>query len=180
MTPRKYSSIGIVIKRRNFSEADRIIVLYTKDYGKITLLAKGVRKPKSRKRGHVEMFTLINFSASRTKSLDLITEVETVEVFDYEKDIKRVSVAYFIVETIDKLTREGENNEELYSHIIKNMKILRNVSGLKEFRLEFVRNTLIILGYWPEEKPMSDPDSTLEEVVEKRMNSVRVGKKISK
>jgi len=176
MAHRKYSSTGLVIRRRNFSEADRLITLYTRDHGKITLLAKGVRRPKSRKRGHLEMFSSISFLAAKTKSMDLLTEVETREVFDYGQDMRLISVAYFVVETVDKLTREGEANERLYFHLLENMRSLSSTSGLRQYRDNFTKEILEMLGYWPENTNMPDPDSVLESVAERKINSMRVGK----
>jgi len=72
MIIKNYSSKGIVLAKRNFSETDRIIVLYTKNLGKISLIAKGVRKLKSRKRGSLEVFNLISFSAAKTRLLLII------------------------------------------------------------------------------------------------------------
>ena len=53
---RTYKTEGIILKRINFGEADRILTSYTKHFGKISLLAKGVRKITSRKGGNIELF----------------------------------------------------------------------------------------------------------------------------
>ena len=76
--------------RQNYSEADRILKLFTKHYGKVSIIAKGVRKPKSRKRGSLEVFGHIKFAASRGKNLDLMTEVEIIDSFELvRKSLKR-------------------------------------------------------------------------------------------
>ena len=54
MTPRNYTSEGIVLARKRYSEADRILSIFSKTFGKNVYIAKGVRKPRSRKRGHLE------------------------------------------------------------------------------------------------------------------------------
>ena len=94
MKIRTYSSEGIILARKNYSEADRILTCFSKSYGKISLLAKGIRKLKSKKRGHLEVFSHIKFSASRGHGMDIITEVETINTFskDYTLnllDLKR-------------------------------------------------------------------------------------------
>lgn len=178
MIHRKYSSKGIVIKRKNYSEADRLIILFTQDFGKVSFIAKGVRRPSSRKRGHIEIFSHINFSATRTKSIDILTEVETDKVFDYHDEMKRITVAYFMVETIDKLTHEGEKNDQLYLLLLRYLESLQSDSKLKHLRYKFIEEILILLGYHPKGKEMPNPDALLEEITEKRMNSARVGKKL--
>ncbi|MFN2162508.1 MAG: DNA repair protein RecO, partial [Candidatus Promineifilaceae bacterium] len=53
---RTYRTEAIVLKRSDFGEADRLLTLYSKEFGKIRAIAKGARKPQSRKTGHVELF----------------------------------------------------------------------------------------------------------------------------
>lgn len=179
MIPKRYSSEGIVLARRNFSEADRILVVYSKHYGKLHLIAKGVRKPKSRKRGSLEVFSQIKFAAARGKNLDIITEVEIIDSFQgVRKNLKKVAVAYFIVETAGRLTREGERNLKLYSNILENIRMLKTGRHLRKLRERFVYDTLALSGFWPRGKKMNNPDSILESVVEREMNSKRVGKLI--
>ena len=67
--------------RRNFGEADRILVIFSKNFGRLSLLAKGIRKPKSRKRGHLEVFSHVRFQASTGHGLDLMTEAEAIGDF---------------------------------------------------------------------------------------------------
>ena len=81
MLPHSYSEEGIVLARKNYGEADRIVSIYSQNHGRISSIAKGVRKLSSRKRGHLEVFSHIRFQAVNGKGLDLMTEVETVENF---------------------------------------------------------------------------------------------------
>lgn len=179
MTPRKYASEGIVLARKNYSEADRILVVYSKDYGKLHLIAKGVRKTESRKRGHIEVFSHIKFSAVHTKGLDLLTEVETLSSFEgIRNNLKKVAVAYYFMEVVGKTTREDEKNDMLFNLLALYMDKLRDSTSLKKLKSEFTEKALIILGFWPRGKKMDNPDYTLEEVIEREMSSARVGKKL--
>ena len=58
---RTFRSEAIVLRRTDFGEADRLLTLYSRDFGKIKAIAKGARKPQSRKTGHVEQFMRSNF-----------------------------------------------------------------------------------------------------------------------
>lgn len=179
MRGKRYVSEGVVLARRNYSEADRILVVYSKHYGKISLLAKGVRKPKSRKRGSLEVFSHIKFSASRGKSLDLITEVEIINSFSsIRKNLKKVAVAFYFMEVMGRTTREDESNLKLYFNLLKNLKMLKSTKSLRDLRKDFVYDTVVLLGFWPKGRPMGNPDQVLEDVVEREMYSVRVGKKV--
>lgn len=179
MKPRSYSSKGFVLFRRNYSEADRILTVFSKGFGKLTLMAKGVRKIKSRKRGHVEVFSEVSFSAVRTKGIDILTEVETIN--DFKKirpSLKKVSLAYYFCEVISKITREEEQNDIVFFILQKYLKKLETETKLKSLKEEFIFELLTNLGYWPEQKKLIDPNYALEEVLERQINSIRVGKKV--
>ena len=179
MKPRAYTSEGIVLARRNFGEADRILVLYTKNFGKISLLAKGIRRPKSKKRGHVEVFNKIKFQAVSGRGLDLITEAEVIEDFsEIRSSLRRISLAYYLMEVIGRITHEGEEKTEVYDLLLETLQKLKTAKMLKKLRLQFVTNLLIQLGYWPVDKPLYSPDEKLEEVIERQIYSERVGKRM--
>lgn len=179
MEYRNYSSEGIILARKNYSEADRILTVFTKHFGKVSLLAKGIRKPKSRKRGHLEVFSHIKFSASGGGNLDLMQEAETIESFSgIRSNLKKIAVAYFFVEVTTKLTRENEKHEELFLFLNDYLNRLKGAKSLKELRFQFVHDTLSSLGFWPRQKLMGDPDRILREITEREISSARVGKRI--
>lgn len=177
MKPHSYSDEGVVLARRNFGEADRILVVYSKNHGRISLIAKAVRRPESRKRGHIEIFSRVAFQAATGKGLDLMTEAEVVDSFkDIRKNLKRVSLAYYFCEVIGKITHDGESNFEVYNLLAESLEILKTAKELKNLRLNFVLSLLTMLGFWPKGRLLIDPDQKLEEVIERQLTSVRVGK----
>lgn len=179
MKPHSYSSEGIVIARRNFGEADRILVLYTKNFGKVSLIAKGIRRPKSKKRGHLEVFNKINFQAVAGRGLDIITEAEVSEDFsEIRKNLKRISLAYYLMEVVGRITHDGEEKTEVYDLLLNTLRKLKSTNLLKKLRLSFITDLLITLGYWPAEKELTSPDEVLEEVIERQIYSERVGKRM--
>jgi len=177
MIPRSFTSEAFVLARRNFGEADRIIDLYTLDKGKISLIAKGVRKPGSRKRGHLEIFNKIRFQAVNGYKMGILAEAETIDNFDrIRKSMKKLSLAYYYMEVVGKITHEGDPHPEIYHFLSGSMEDLKYGSKLKEMRLNFIENLLKILGFWPKDKKLSFPDEKLEEVIERQIYSKRVGK----
>lgn len=176
---RSYSSEAVVLARKNYSEADRILVVYSKDYGRISLLARGVRRLTSRKRGHIEVFNHIKFSAASGHGIDVITEAQVIDDFnEVKKNLKKVSVAYFFMEVIGKLTK-NEKNQRLFDLLLSNLRMLKDELHLKKLRADFTKDALIATGFWSKEKEMLDPDQMLEEVVEKRIASIRVGRRLN-
>ena len=179
MTFKSYSTEGIILARRNFSEADRIISIYTKQFGRLSYIAKGVRQPTSRKRGHLEIFSHIKFQGSRTKGLDIITEVETINNFrEIRTKLNKAALAYFFVEVIGRTTHEGEPNPELYSIILGNLKKLTYDEKLKSLKNNYIVEVLCGLGFWPKGKALPDPEAKLLEVTERSLASSRIGKKL--
>jgi DNA repair protein RecO (recombination protein O) len=179
MIPRSFSSEGFVLARRNYGETDRILVVYSKDKGKVPLIAKGVRRTGSRKRGHLEIFSKIRFQATSGPGVGIMTEVDTIDDFrKVRKSIKKISLAYYFVEVLGKAVHEGDANIEVYNLVSGFMERLKEASKLRELRLEFVTDLLKTLGYWPKGKCLPFPDEKLEEVLERQIFSERVGKKM--
>lgn len=146
----------------------------------MSYIAKGIRKPKSRKRGHLEIFSYINFHAVTGRGIDLMTEVEVIDDFTLvRKSLKKISLAYYICEVIGKITHEDETNLRLFNLILQSLKQLKNEKELKKLRLDFIYNLLTIMGFWPAGKNLINPDEKLEEVIERQLYSKRVGKILS-
>jgi len=180
MHSHSYSDEGIILARKNYSEADRILVVFSKNHGRISVLAKGVRKMGSRKRGHLEIFNHIKFQAVYGRGLDLITEAEIIENFtEVRKSLKRISLAYYFMEAVGRTTHDEEPHQELFDFILDYLNKLKTEIKLKDLRLTFIVKLLIILGFWPQGKTLINPEGKLEEVMERKLYSQRVGKKIA-
>src|SRR4030042_3848488 len=111
---------GIILSRKNFGESDRILSIYTRDYGKVTALAKGVRRPKSRKAGHVEIGNWCKVFIARGKNLDLLTEVELIKAFgiaDFEST--KANKIYHLLELVEKLTPEDQKNSYVFHLLVQ-------------------------------------------------------------
>ena len=76
-----FKTEGIILKRMNYGEADRILTIYTLHHGKIRAMAKGVRKLQSRKAGSLELFNHSVLFLIKGKNLDLVTEAQTIDLF---------------------------------------------------------------------------------------------------
>lgn len=176
MLRRRYSTEGIVLSQINYGEADRIVTLFTKDYGKVRVIAKGVRKLKSRKRGHIDSFNRIKFSTAKSHDMDMIIEAELIESYSSLKtDLKKVSVAYYLVEIASKLTQIEEKHEFLYYFLLEKLHELDDTRGLKNFRYAFAKELLVRLGFWAANQKLDNPDEVIEQVIEKKLFTTRIG-----
>lgn len=138
---------GIVLKRRDLGEADRILTVFTLQKGKISVLAKGVRKVSSRRSGNVELLNRVLLFLHPAKSFLILTEAESLDTFQKLKmDLTLSTYAFHIIEMVDKLTAEGQENRFLYENLVY---VLQKLS--KNPRQIFIRafevKILSILGF---------------------------------
>src|SRR4051812_43718179 len=95
---------GIVLKRTNYGEADRIITFLTPDHGKIRLIAKGVRRVKSKLAGGIELFSVshLTYIEGKREIGTLISTRLEKHYGDIVKDIDRVQLGYELIKLLDK------------------------------------------------------------------------------
>jgi len=116
---RVYRTEGIVLRRSDFGEADRLLTVFTPGRGKLRLVAKGARKPSSRKSGHVELFCHSQFMVAVGRELDIVTQAETVEPYrGLREDLLPTTYAYYIAELADAFTGERDENRPLYDLLV--------------------------------------------------------------
>jgi len=100
---------GVVIKRRKFSEADKILTIFTPDLGKITAISKGVRKIKSKMAGSLEPFNVVNLNLYHGQTFFTITGAQVTKSFEnIAKNLQKTSKAFYLGELIDKFFEEQE------------------------------------------------------------------------
>ena len=83
---RIYRTRAVILSRRDYNDADRILTVFTPDLGKRELIAKGVRKTISRKAGHLEPLSHASLLVAQARTWDIITEAVTVESFRYVRE----------------------------------------------------------------------------------------------
>lgn len=115
MSIRTYTTEGFVIRLADLGEADRIVTIFTKDIGKVRAVAKGIRRPKSRMSGHLELLYQVSVSAAYGRSLDVITEADTLNIHGVlSENLERLSHAVYMCELLDSFSAERSHNYQLY------------------------------------------------------------------
>ncbi len=147
---RLYRSEAIVLRRANFGEADRLLTLLSRDQGKIRVLAKGARKPASRKAGHIELFMRSKMLFARGRNLDLVTQVELVEAYrPLREDLVRLAYASHTVELMDRFTVEGDPQPDLFQLLADNLHWLSETSDLLLAARYYEVRLLSLVGFEP-------------------------------
>lgn len=122
---RGFKTEGIVLKRRNFGEADRILTVFTLQRGKLSVLAKGVRRIISRRAGNVELLNRVSMFLHPGKNFLILTEAESLETYPkLKEDLTLSTYAFHILELVDKLTAENQENRVLYPELVGVLKRL--------------------------------------------------------
>lgn len=140
---------GVVIRRRNFGEADRILTIYTRDYGKISALAKGVRRPRSKKAGHLELGNWCKVFVARGKNLDLLTEVQVKRAFgiaDFTED--KANKIYHLLELVESLTAEHQKNPQVFILLVQFLKRCVREEDFNLVSAVFKIKLLSLLGFF--------------------------------
>jgi DNA repair protein RecO (recombination protein O) len=148
---RLYRSEAIVLRRQDFGEADRLLTLFTPSYGKIRVIAKGARKPQSRKAGHIESFMRTKMLFARGRNLDLVTQAELVEPYrPLREDLVRVTYASHAVELLDRFTAENDAHPELYYLLSEALGWLAETRDLLLTTRYYELRLLSLVGFQPQ------------------------------
>lgn len=149
---RTYTVQGIILKRKNIGEADRILTVFTKEQGKLQIKAKGVRKIASKRASHIEPLNKTSLTIYKGSGMPVLTEATSSEQFNTIKsDLSKVGFAYHICELIDGLCPENQENEAIFRLVEEMFEKLATVeenvaTAIHEFELKL----LSLLGYYSE------------------------------
>jgi len=148
--PRTYRVEAVVLRRVDFGEADRVLVLFTRERGKVPVVAKGVRRMSSRMAGHLELFTQSELLLAKGANLDVVTQAETRNAFrPLREDLTRTSTAYLIVETVDALTEEALEQPELFDLLTATFSALGTAEDPRLVAAHFQIRLLDVTGFRP-------------------------------
>ncbi len=149
--PRAYQTEAIVLKRIKLGEADRILTFYTPDLGKLRAVAKGVRRPKSKLGGHVELLTHSLIMLARGRNLDIVTQSQTINGFLVLKDdLWRLSRGLYALELVDSFTAERIENRPIFDLLLSTLHWLCQAGDGNIILRYFELQLLNYLGYRPQ------------------------------
>ena len=112
---RSYRDEAITLKSMPLGEADLLVTLYTRDWGKVRAVAKGARRSNSRLVGHLEPLTLTRLTLSRGRSLDMVNQAQVLKSFaPLKSDLTAVTKGLYVAELIDGFGSEGQPNQSLF------------------------------------------------------------------
>lgn len=123
-----YKTDAIIIRTRDYGEADRLVTLFTRERGKVQAIAKGTRKPKSRKRGVIQLLTYGGFMLNEGRNLDTIAQCEAISSFhELRQDLDRLAYATYMVELADGFLMANAPDEEFFALLLTTLHLLTHM-----------------------------------------------------
>ena len=146
---RLYRTEAIVLRQRDYGEADRILTLLTPE-GKLSAIAKGIRRATSRKVGHLGLFYRALLLVARGRNLDIITQAESLDAYEgIRNDLWRFTYACYAGELMDRFAQE-EESPELYALMADGLTWFATEPDLRLWMRYFELRLLSLTGYRPE------------------------------
>ncbi|MEM9541285.1 MAG: DNA repair protein RecO [Cyanobacteria bacterium P01_E01_bin.42] len=125
-----YKATGINLKSIPLGENDRIVTILTAEYGLVRAVAPGSRKQKSRLRGRVEPFVINELLIVKGRSLDKITQAETLASYPgLSKDLGKLSIGQYWAEIVLALALSDRAQEELYLLFTEHLQRLERIES---------------------------------------------------
>ena len=141
----------IVLRERDFGEADRLLTLLSPAHGKLSAIAKGVRRPTSRKAGHLDLYMRSDVILAKGRSLDIVTQAETLDSYrPVRENLLRSSYATYVVELLDRFTPEREANPSLYQLMVRALRWMSTSENLPLTARYYELHLLAMVGFKPE------------------------------
>jgi DNA repair protein RecO (recombination protein O) len=149
--PRSFRVEAVVLKHSDFGEADRLLSLYTLKRGKLRAIAKGVRKVRSRKSGHLEPFTRVKLLLAQGRDLYIITQAEAMDVYQSLRgDLVSLGYASYVIELLDKFTYDEEANRAIFRLLTETLQRLSQNHDQELVVRYYEMHLLRFLGFRPE------------------------------
>ncbi len=145
-------SLAIVLKLVEFSETSLVVTLFTRDFGKISVLAKGARRPKGPFEAALDLLALVRvvFLHKSSDALDLLTEAKLERRFRAAaRDLNRLYAGYYVAELLAELTDEDDPHPELFDQANRTLEDLDGAAPVATTILRLELAALRLLGHLP-------------------------------
>ena len=132
-------------------EADRIVTIFTPELGKVRAVARGVRRTRSKLSGHLEPLTYVAASLSHGRTLDVVTEAQTVRSYrGLREDLSLMSKAVYLAELSDAFLSEREASHDLFGLLSDCLAALESLAEPDRLLPWFEVRMLGLSGFGPE------------------------------
>ena len=150
-----YRTLGIFLKEEDRGESNRLFTLYTKDFGKIEILGKAIRKIDSKLKYGTEIFNLSEIQFIQGKRYKTLTDVFPIERFDkIKRSLRKLKISYRISGLIESFIKGQELDEDIWGLLKGSLEKLNSIKAKGGtqilFYYYFLWNFVSLLGFAPE------------------------------
>jgi DNA repair protein RecO (recombination protein O) len=148
---REYKTEAVIIRKTKSGEADRILTLYTPEYGKIDVFAKSIRRPKSKLAGHLELLTYSQINLARGRNLDTVIGAQTIDSFlNLKNDLMLTSSGLYAAELINQFSVAQVACQPLFKLFLETLERLAKAESPELTLRYFELHLLDLVGYRPQ------------------------------
>lgn len=171
---RSFATIGIILKRTDVGEADRVVTFCTREHGKITAIAKGCRKLTSSRASALEPGSLSKIYLVKTKSMPILTQATLLDDYaEAKKDLTSMRKIFEVLEMLDSLLSEEDIQEKVFLHAQAIMEHLASGEAQGGVVRAHLASIIAILGFGERQdidfsRPLRD---FVEEITSKKMKA---------
>src|ERR1700730_7075263 len=132
-----YPVEALILKRSDLGEADRILTLFTPTKCKFRSIAKGIRRPVSKKAGHLELLSHSQLQIALGRNLDIVTQAEIRENFlQLRTELWHMTCGLYLAELVDRFIEDNTQHPEVYSLMLEILRSLEaDVKDLQQRKL---------------------------------------------
>ncbi|KKR35154.1 MAG: recombination and repair protein RecO protein [Candidatus Magasanikbacteria bacterium GW2011_GWA2_40_10] len=162
--------LAIVLSRKNIKEFDQMISLYTRELGKVDVLAKGIKKITSKNSANLEILSLVEIEIASGKEVDHLTKVQPIKIFkEIYSDFDKIFIANYAVKLADTNLLTHQPDEKIFNLLLSFLEFLNSALKINSSNLAtgFIFKLWHCLGFGlQEEKYQIWPMSSWQEINE--------------
>lgn len=142
---------GIVIRTNDYGETNKIVTIYTRELGKVGVMARGAKKPNSRLTSSTQLFTYGYFLFQKSSGLGGLQQGETISSMrGIREDIFLTAYASYAAELLDKSTEQNEPNPFLFELFNQTLQLLNEGVDPDVLLYIFEMKIVNVLGLYPQ------------------------------
>jgi len=144
-----FQTTGLIIRKFDINEADRIITVLTDDRGKIDCIAKGGRRFKSKFCGRLELFSHIRINCFQGRELNIVNEAQLLSGLTETKDIKKHRILFYIAELTNRLIQRDQQIDGAYPLLLETLRNLEIGIKMDALLYSYLIKLLTLTGFLP-------------------------------
>lgn len=148
----------IILSETKYSESSKILRAYTKEIGKVSIMAKGALRPKSNLVSFSQPYCHFLCNLSQGKNFYYIEPIKIIDSnFFLRRDYTTIVLAGYISEMVEKSFLEGETNKTVFDLIVKTLRLMNGNKNVEALVLAFSLKYISYMGYRPNLKEVENP-----------------------